>query len=299
MGPSTIAWFLVGLAALVASSSSGCGSEQRESRVSEAPTDSQASNQPAEKASPSGRAATVGRKIIYDARIDLVVESLSSTAQTILKLINEHNGFLAESDESSVTAFQRRGMWRVRVPIDHFTAFVSAISRLGEVRQNHIGSQDVTEEYFDLEARFRNKREEEKRLIKHLAESTGKLKDILEVEKELSRVRGEVEQMEGRLRLLANRTELSTVTIEATEWKDYKPPIAASFPTQIGRTFFGSFEALVEFGKFFFLVAVALAPWFPLIVLGLFVLRFLVRFGRRRSRGKSLFTIDPQPGAPS
>ena len=109
--------------------------------------------------------------------------------------------------------------------------------------RNHVGSQDVTEEYVDLEARIRNKREEEKRLLKHLADSTGKLEDILAVEKELSRVRGEAEQMEGRLRFLADRAELSTVTIEASEWKDFKPPVAATFRTQVGRTFFLSVEA--------------------------------------------------------
>ncbi len=255
--------------------------------------------QPSDEATASKRPPPLARKIIYDARIDLVVESLSGTEQAILRLINEHNGFLAESDQASVTALQRRGTWRVRVPVDHFSAFVSAVSRLGEVRQNHVGSQDVTEEFFDLEARIRNKREEEKRLLKHLADSTGKLKDILDVEKELSRVRGEVEQMEGRLRFLANRTELSTITIEATEWKDYKPPIAATFPTVLGRTFFRSYESLVEFGKFFLLVVVALAPWTPLIVLGLFAMRWLVRSGRSRSRSKSLFTIDPPPRASS
>jgi len=255
--------------------------------------------QRSDEATASKRPPPLARKIIYDARIDLVVESLSGTEQAILRLINEHNGFLAESDQASVTALQRRGTWRVRVPVDHFSAFVSAISRLGEVRQNHVGSQDVTEEFFDLEARIRNKREEEKRLLKHLADSTGKLKDILDVEKELSRVRGEAEQMEGRLRFLANRTELSTITIEAMEWKDYKPPVAATFPTVLGRTFFRSYESLVEFGKFLLLVVVALAPWTPLIVLGLFAMRWLVRSGRSRSRSKSLFTIDPPPRASS
>ena len=191
----------------------------------------QPANSPRARPPSPGQTAKAARKIIYDARIDLLVDSLNATEQAVLDLIKEHDGFLAESDQSSVTASQRRGTWRVRVPVDQFHAFVSAVSRLGEVRTNHVGSQDVTEEYLDLEARIRNKREEEKRLIKHLADSTGKLDDILAVEKELSRVRGEVEQMEGRLRFLANRTELSTVTIEALEWKDYKPPVAATFPS--------------------------------------------------------------------
>jgi Domain of unknown function (DUF4349) len=224
-----------------------------------------------------------------------VVESLSVTEQAILKLVNDYNGFLAESDQASLTDYQRRGMWRVRVPVEHFQAFVSDVGRLGEVRQNHVGSQDVTEEYHDLEARIRNKREEEKRLLKHLADSTGKLEDILAVEKELSRVRGEVEQMEGHLRFLSDRTELSTVTIEAMEWKDYQPPVAVTFRTEVGRTFFRSTESLVAFGRWFVLVLVALAPWAPLIVIGLFALRWLVRSGRSWPRGPSAITTAPPP----
>ncbi len=133
------------------------------------------------------------------------------------------------------------------MPADRFAPFAAAVSRLGEVRRNHVGTQDVTEEYFDLEARIRNKQEEEKRLVKHLAASTGNLKDILDVERELSRVRGEAEQMQGRLRFLSNRADLSTVTINATEWKDYKPPVAPTYSTQISRTFFRSVENLGTF----------------------------------------------------
>ena len=228
---------------------------------------------------PAG-APAVPRKIIYDARVELVVDSLNTAEQAVLDLIKEHNGFLAESDQATVTRSQRRATWKVRVPVDHFNAFLNAVCRLGEVKQNHLGSQDVTEEYFDVEARIRNKQEEEKRLLKHLSDSTGKLEDILAVERELSRVRGEVEQMQGRLRFLANRTELSTITIEATEWKDYKPPIAPTFPTQLGRTFFNSLDNLFAFGKAMAMVAVGLLPWLPLILVGLLLLRWLIRANR-------------------
>ncbi len=164
---------------------------------------------------------------------------------------------------------------------------MSAVSKLGEVRTNHVGSQDVTEEFADLEARIRNKQEEEKRLLKHLAESTGKLEDILSVERELSRVRGEIEQMQGRLRFLANRAELSTVTITATEWKDYTPPAPMTFQAQLSHTFFRSLDGLVSFGKTILLLLVALVPWTPLIVIGLFVLLWLIRSERRATARRS------------
>jgi Domain of unknown function (DUF4349) len=250
-----------------------------------------------QSASASRKPAKAARKIIYDARIDLLVDSLNATEQAISKIIKENDGFLAESDQSSSQQNQRRATWRVRVPVANFDAFVAAVVRLGEVTQNHVGSQDVTEEYLDLDARIRNKREEEKRLLKHLADSTGKLEDILAVERELSRVRGEAEQMEGRLRYLADRAELSTVTIEANEWKDYKPPVAASFGTQISRTFFLSVERLVDFGKALTIIFVVLLPWIPLILIGLVIARLLILYaGRSRHTGARrpapIFEVD-------
>jgi hypothetical protein len=237
----------------------------------------------------------VPRKIIYDARIELLVESLNATERAILSLIEDSGGFLAESNLTAQTRTQREATWRVRVPVDRFDAFVAGVARLGEVRTNHVGSQDVTEEFLDLEARARNKQEEEKRLLKH---STGKLEDILSVERELSRVRGEIEQMQGRLRYLANRSDLSTVTIAATEWKDYVPPAPMGFQDQVGHAFFGSLQALVVFGKSVLLVVVALVPWAPLIAIVLFAIFLMARSERRPRAGRSPTVAPSQPTPP-
>ena len=275
---------------------SGCGAEEAahyasysRTKLGDAPTAGKSepalTSAPAQKAGEGSTAPRkTERKIIYDARIELVVDSLSATEQAIVRIIKENDGYLAESDQTSAQQNQRHATWRVRVPVASFDAFVGAVVKLGEVQRNHVGSQDVTEEYLDLDARIRNKREEEKRLLKHLADSTGKLEDILAVERELSRVRGEAEQMEGRLRFLADRADLSTVTIEANEWKDFKPPVAASFGTQISRTFFNSVERLVEFGKGFSIVVVALLPWIPLMLIGLVLARWLIRYASRSAR---------------
>ena len=86
-------------------------------------------------------------------------------------------------------------------------------------QKNTTDSQDVTEEYYDVEARIKNKRVEEERLLKHLEQSTGKLEDILKVEKEISRVRGEIERQQGRLQYLDKLSALTTVTITLHERK--------------------------------------------------------------------------------
>jgi hypothetical protein len=287
---------LLGLAIMPAVVLSGCGAiqEARESAERAEPTnnikqlglalanyDSQGDQGTAKTKTP-----VIRRKIIYDARIDLVVDSLNGLEATIMDLVKQHGGFLAESDLVSQISTQRTATWRVRVPVDRFDDFIHRISELGEVRTSHLGSQDVTEEYFDLEARIRNKQEEEKRLLKHLADSTGKLEDILKVEGELSRVRGEVEQMQGRLRFLANRADLSTVTIMATELNDYKPPEPLTLAAQVRTTFFRSLNWLIVFGEFLLLILVGLVPWLPPLALFAFlvfaVYRSSLRAGARR-----------------
>jgi Domain of unknown function (DUF4349) len=206
------------------------------------------------------------RKIIYNAQVELVVESIATVADELTRLVKASGGYISETDVLSYSHARRMATWKVRIPVDRFEAFMTEVTRLGELQKNHLDSQDVTQEYYDLEARIANKQREEQRLLKHLADSTGKLEDILAVERELSRVRGEVEQMQGRLRYLTNQSALSTVTIMATEVKDYTPPVSPTFTTQVGRTFRLSVARLADFGEAVMLLIVAILPWLPVVV---------------------------------
>jgi hypothetical protein len=237
----------------------------------------------------------VPRKIIYNARVTLVVESITSLSDQLARLVKESGGYVAETDQSSYTHVQRTASWTVRVPVERFDGFLDALGRLGEVQQSHLDSQDVTQEYYDVEARITNKQQEEKRLLKHLEESTGKLEDILKVEKELTRVRGEIEMMQGRIRYLANLSALSTVTITATEVRNYTPPVEPTFATQVARTFRRSVETLTELGKAVVLAAVAVAPWVPLLVV--MALPFVILW-RRAVRRPPVVLTRTGPGAP-
>src|SRR5262249_18691622 len=81
------------------------------------------------------------------------------------------------------------------------------------------------------------------------------------VERELSRVRGEIEQLQGRQRVLASLTELSTVTVTCHEVRQYASPRSPGFGTQLGRTLGDSFTLLREFVLGAILCLAALLPW--------------------------------------
>lgn len=234
--------------------------------------------------------ATLARKIIYTASLSLVVEELSKAQKNLARLVRERGGYIAETNVGGSSGSPRQGTWKVRVPVEQYEAFMTAASALGELQSTQSNSDDVSAEYYDVEARIKNKQVEEARLIQLLQKATGKLGEILQVEREISRVRGEIEQMQGRLRVLANLSSLTTITISMNEIKNYVPPKPPTFGTEVSRRFSSSLSGLVEFGKNLVFAFVTLFPW---IVVFALPIALLIRTLRRR--GVSIDSKLPKP----
>ena len=208
-------------------------------------------------------APPVTRKIIYTSQIDVVVENLTSAQERLAKLIEsvrEQGGYLSRQEMIGSVGSHRRGSWTVRVPLAQFDGFVAEVEKLGELERNSRDSQDVTEAYADLEARLKNKQASEARLLSHL-EKSAVLKDTLELERELSRVRGEIEQVQGQLNVLKNKSDLATVTLTLIERQGYTPPLKPTFVARVSRTFDHSWQSLVACGQMLALFGVAFSPW--------------------------------------
>jgi len=272
----------------------GCGANPAgdESVSQSAPAAAIRSEASTEKATDGGamaqsienKAMAMPRKIIYTAEVSLIVENLTKGQQKLRDTVQKYGGYIAGFNVDGVTGAPRTGNWKVRVPVGRYDSFMKDVAALGEVQNIHTDSQDVSEEYYDLQTRITNKQVEEKRLIEHLKDSTAKLDDILKVEKEISRVRGEIERMQGQIRLLSNQTELATVTVTINEVKDYVPPAPPTFITQIARTFSDSFSGVISFGKSAILLAVALTPWLViLLAIGIPLRMFLQRCARGKN----------------
>jgi hypothetical protein len=241
----------------------------------------------------------VARKLIYTAELRLSVKDIDATREAVAAAVAEHKGFLASQEIAGTPGSFRNGRWKVRVPTERFDQLLAALALLGEVERNSTDSKDVTEEYYDVEARLKNKKIEEDRLLKHLEKSTGTLKDTLDVERELSRVRGEIEQLQGRLNLLANLTTLATINLYARERTTYVPvksTQAPAFGDDVSSTFTESVSLLKDTGRNVALFFVALTPWLPFLAVGLGLLWFLSRRALRRLRAlRAVPTLEAVP----
>lgn len=223
-------------------------------------------------------------KIIYQAQVELAVEDFSGVGDEVARLARQFGAYVADSNLSGSTGENRHGVWKIRVPVARFEEFVTAAKGLGELVRASTTSQDVSEEYYDVDARIRNKTKQEERLIALLEERPGKLEDVIAIERELSRVREELERMQGRLRFLTDRTSLTTVELSVAEIHNYEPAQAATLATRLRRSLEQSATALQSSGEALLVAAAGVVPWLPVVALGVSLAYFLVRWPLRRRR---------------
>jgi len=145
------------------------------------------------------------------------VQKLDPAILKIRQLVAQVGGYVANSSMSGGRDQIRQASFEVKIPSPKYDEAVSSLSAIGKVETVNSSAQDVGEEFVDVTARVTNARRLEERLINLLANRTGKLDEVLRVERELARVREEIERYEGRLRYLTSRASMSTLVINAHE----------------------------------------------------------------------------------
>jgi hypothetical protein len=233
--------------------------------------------------------SAVPRKIIYEADISLVVERFEDVQRQLPELVTQYGGYVADVSIDRIQGERRVGRWRTRIPVDQYDKFKRAVAELGVPESFRQTAEDVTERYVDLERRITNKKKLEDRILKLLETPESKLKDVIEVERELARVRTEVEQLEGSLQSLARRAALATLTVTVREHRGYTPPAAPTLGGRISQAWDDSLLALRTFGENLLVVVVFIAPWVILLVVLVLIVSFpmwcLSRW-RRRAGGR-------------
>jgi hypothetical protein len=178
--------------------------------------------------------AQEARVIIYTGNISLVVRDTQEAVAAITALANEQGGYVSGSNIYRSNEVPQ-GSITIRIPAERYQTVLEQLRALAlRVERESASSQDVTQEFTDLQARKANLESAEAALQELLAERrrTGNTSDILEVYRELTAIREQIEQIEGRLRYLANQAALSTLTIELIPDVLYQPITVAGWEPQ-------------------------------------------------------------------
>ena len=210
-------------------------------------------------------------KIIKTATLSFESAQPEETHQKILALVAQHNGFVSSDNAGKEYNRIYRNMV-VRVPTENFQALVNGISEgVPYFDQKTISRQDVTEEFVDLEARLNAKRELESRYLELLKQAKN-VKEMLEIERELSTIREEIEAKQGRLNYLQDRVSMSTVNIEFYK-NTSETGVTLSYGQKMKNALKGGWDGI----SVFFLGLLYLWPLFVVFLgVGLFV-RWLIR----------------------
>jgi hypothetical protein len=180
---------------------------------SDIPTAEEVGPNPTTTANP----ALANRKLIRNVTVDLEVVKFDEAVQKITVFAREEKGYIATTSSEKQENGKLKGEIVIKVLPENLDRFLQKIRGLGELKNQTLGTEDITKNYFDTEARLKNARVMESRLIDMLKKKSDDINDLLQVEKELGRVREEIEKMQGELKFWDSQVQFATVTISLAE----------------------------------------------------------------------------------
>ena len=220
----------------------------------------------ADSAEPVEGVAYPEQKIIKNADLRFETDDLLATAETISKAVKKYHA-QTQGDAESKTGYELKRNMTVRIPAQNFEAFMADISKgVKYFDTKEISSEDVTEHYFDTEARIKAKKVLEQRYLELIGKAK-KVSEILEIEKELSAIREEIEAKEGQLRFMKSRIALSTINIEFYKTFAEQPGATVSYGSKMWNAIKSGFNGISSF-------FIGLLYFWPFILI--FVIAFLI-----------------------
>jgi len=236
---------------------------------------------------PSYQESQMERMIIRTANLTVIVQDAAETLDTLTELARGYNGYVADSNRWYSNE-QLYANVTLRVPAESLDAFLADVQDLAiRVDSESVSGDDVTEEYADIAARLTNLEATEvelRQLLTEVRENRGKADEILAVHRELTNIRGQIEQLKGRQQYLERMTALSTVEIQVRPEAAPRAVVRESWNPLV--TVSDAAHTLMEAGKGFLSVAIYAVVLSPLLLIpagGLWLLAYVVR-RRKQSR---------------
>jgi hypothetical protein len=167
--------------------------------------------------------SVVSSMIIRTGQASVEVDSLDRGIRAVHALAGHVGGYIANSSIVAGAEQTHSATLEIKIPSSHFDEAINGLQPIGHLESVSVSAEDVGEEFVDVAARAVNGHKLEQRLIDILGTRTGKLSDVLAVERELARVRENIERQEGRMRYLRTRAAMSTLSVTVHE----KAPVVA------------------------------------------------------------------------
>jgi hypothetical protein len=231
------------------------------------------------------RAVPAERRLVRSGHLSIEVARYAEAAEKAVAIAEAHGGHLSAAQATREAGDRQRGTLTLSVAVRSFDPVFRELKTLGRVESAAIETSDATRSYADLETRLAVKRDAQVRLLEILRARTGKLSDLVEAERELSRLVEEAERLEGERRDLAQQVELATILLEVHEPAVFLRDGAAAPLREAAR------EALPLLARSVAMMLYAAAAALPWVIVALAVGRL-----RKRSRVRRLIRIAGTEG---
>jgi hypothetical protein len=167
--------------------------------------------------------------IIRTAGLSLTTKDFDRGRALVEEMLKRRRGYVGSLNVTANPGSGRTLTASLRVPSNQLDATLAELKTLGRLDSESQNGEDITSQYVDLNARLDNARHTEQRLTDVLQNRTGKLSDVLSVENEIARVRGEIESMEAERKSMSNQVDFATVDLSLTE--DYRAQLQVVPPS--------------------------------------------------------------------
>lgn len=219
-------------------------------------------------------AIPIDQKIIKNGTLRFETADMNKTATKIYTALKGANGYIQLDNETKGYNEITRNIV-IRVPNQNFEKLVNeVIQGVSYFDEKQITSEDVTEQFIDLEARLKSKKELEARYIDLLRKAT-KVSDIIEIEQQINVIREEIESKEGQLNYMKSRVSMSTLSINF-----YKPTVESGVTVSYGDKIVNALKGSVDWIPGFFIGLIYIWPLIFLAFLAYFI------FKRKRKKQK-------------
>lgn len=229
-------------------------------------------------------------KLIYSADVTIETTDFDESIDKLTSMLAEQGAYVQSSAMNSATYYgissgnpgTRSAYYTIRVPADKFSTLMSSLTNLGNVPYSNTYTENVTSQYYDVQARLNNYQAQEKRL-NELLEKANTVSDIIEIENKLTEVRYQIESLQSTLKNWDRKVSMSTINLSIDEVGEYTPVAKETFGSRLARAFRNGFDGFKE-------VLLVIAELLPtLVFLGIVavgIIHVVLRVKRNRKSKK-------------